>query len=158
MCDRESKYREQPVRRATLGDRGQAIVELALTLPLFVALLIGAVEFGRLAYAAIEVKDAARAGVQYGAQSHATASDNAGIQQAALNDAPDVVELGATASHFCSCSNGGASTCVPTDCAGARILEFVQVNTTASIVPLFHVPGLPTTITFNGQAIMRVEQ
>ncbi len=71
------------------ADSGQAIIEMMILLPIFLVLMIGTVEFGRLAYAYIEVADAARAGVQYGAQNRATASDTAGMQQAALNDAPD---------------------------------------------------------------------
>jgi Flp pilus assembly protein TadG len=162
------------VRRAGVSsDIGQSFVELALVLPIFVVLLVGAAEFGRLAYFSIEVSNAARAGVAYGAQNHVTASDNPGMQLAATNDGSNVVGLAAscggtsvnglcaTASHFCSCSGGGSSTCQSTDCATPadnRILEFVQVNTTAVVDPLFYVPGLPRTYTLNGQAIMRVEQ
>ena len=139
-------------------DSGQALVEVALTLPLFILLLTGAVEFGRLAYAAMEVNNAARAGVQYGAQSHITASDNTGMKQAAINDAPNVLDLVPTATHYCTCSDGSASTCLATDCSGTRMLEYVQVNTSAIVNPLFHYPGLPQTVTLRGQAIMRVEQ
>ncbi len=146
------------LHRAMHEDSGQAFVELALSMTILVLLLTGAAEFGRLAYAGIEVSNAARAGVGYGAQNHITASDNAGMQSAATNDGSNVAGLTATATHFCSCSNGNASTCAPTDCAGARIIEYVQVNTTASVDPLFHVPGLPRTYTLNGQAIMRVVQ
>ena len=49
---------------------GGSLVETALTAPLLLTLLIfGSVEFARVAYAAIEVTNAARAGVSYGAQS-----------------------------------------------------------------------------------------
>src|SRR5271155_3125525 len=99
-------------------DAGQALVELALMFPLFILMLVGAAEFGRLAFAGIEVSNAARAGVQYGAQSTVMGSDNAGMQQAAVQDAANLAGLTATASHFCACSNGGGSTCEPTDCAG----------------------------------------
>jgi hypothetical protein len=139
-------------------DLGQALLELTLLLPFFLLLLIGTVEFGRLAYASIEVANAARAGVQYGAQNRATASDNLGMQQAAIYDAPEVHGLTAVATHSCACSNGTASSCIATDCSGARMIEWVQVNTTALVDPLFHYPGLPKTFTLNGQAIMRVTQ
>lgn len=139
-------------------DTGQALVEVALTMPLFILLLIGAVEFGRVAYAAVEINNAARAGVQYGAQSHVTASDNAGMRQAAINDAPNVMGLTATPTHFCSCADGSASTCLATDCSGSRLIEHVQVNTSAVVDPLFHYPQLPPIFTLHGQAVMRVEQ
>jgi Flp pilus assembly protein TadG len=145
-------------RTAMGGDLGHALVELSLVFPILVLLLVGAAEFGSMAYATIEVSNAAHAGVQYGAQNHATASDNAGMQAAALDDGPNVTGLAATATHFCGCSNGAASSCLATDCAGARILEYVQVNTTATVSPVMYYPGLPRTFTLRGQAIMRVEQ
>jgi Flp pilus assembly protein TadG len=143
-------------------DAGQSLVELALILPVFVLLILGAVEFGELAYAAIVVSDAARAGVQYGAQSAATAADTAGMVAAAMNDGSDVNGLSATPTSFCSCSNAPA-TSVPGGCSvaatscpanGARVLNYVQVNTTATVAPFINWLG---SFTLTGQAIMRVE-
>ncbi len=155
---REERRHRSARAASTAGERGQALLELALTLPLLAVLLLGAAEFGRLAYAAIETSNAARAGVQYGAQNHVTASDYAGMQLASLDDGPNVPGLSATATHFCSCADGTASTCASGDCGGSRIIEYVQVNTTATVDPLIYVPGLPTTYTLNGQAVMRVWQ
>ncbi len=150
------------------SEAGTALVELALTLPVLVALLAGAAQYGRLAYLAIEVANAARAGVAYGAQNHATASDIANMRQAALNDGADVTgsdvttALSATASNLCACSNALTSTsaCSSTfSCSGTnRIVEYVQVNTTAGVTSQIYVPGLSRTFTLNGQAIMRVAQ
>jgi Flp pilus assembly protein TadG len=137
---------------------GQALLELALTMPLLVLLLLGAAVAGRLAYAAIETSNAARAGVQYGAQNHITASDYPGMETAALEDAPNVSGLTATATNFCACSNGAASSCAAGDCAGARIMEYVRVNTSAAFDPLIHFPGLPKTFNLSGGAVMRVWQ
>jgi hypothetical protein len=147
------------IRRET----GSAFVELALTLPVFVLLLIGAAEFARFAYVGIEVSNAARAGVAYAAQSRVTASDNdpiirTAIINAALRDGSDVTELTAAPNHFCRCSDGSSSTCLPTDCSGSRIIEYVQVNTSATVNSLFNYPGLPGSLTLHGQAIMRVGQ
>ncbi len=51
---------------------GAAIVETALIVPIFSAMLVGAVEFATVSYAAVEVSNAAEAGVQYGVQSAST--------------------------------------------------------------------------------------
>jgi Flp pilus assembly protein TadG len=150
----------------TREELGQALVELALTLPILSVLVLGAAEFGRLAYDAIEVSNAARAGVAYGSQTIITAQNAAGMVAAATNDGADVIGLqpsglAATASQFCTCSDGTAVTCANalSNCLSpAHILEFVQVNTTATVDPLFHVPGLPTTYALKGQAIMQVAQ
>jgi hypothetical protein len=126
-----------------------------------------------MAYFGIEVSNAARAGVAYGAQNHITAQDIGGMQQAATNDGSNVVGIAgscsgtmvnglcAVATQFCTCSGSGTSTCSSGDCTAGtnnRILEFVQVNTTAVVDALIYVPGLPHTYTLNGQAVMRVEQ
>lgn len=146
-------------RRAAIGDdSGQALVELAVGLTICITLILGAAEFGRLAYASIEVSNAAHAGAAYGAQTHTSASDTSGMRTAATQDGPNVTGLSATASHFCFCSNGSASTCAATDCASSRIIEYVQVNTTGNVDPYFHVPGLPKTYTLTGKAVMRVVQ
>lgn len=145
-------------RRFAESESGQALLEAAVGMTVCVTLLLGASEFGRLAYASIEVANAAHAGVQYGAQSHTDAADNAGMQLAATQDAPDVSGISATASHFCKCSDGTASTCAVADCSTSRIVEYVQVSTTASVDPKIYVPGLPKSYTVTGNAIMQVMQ
>jgi Flp pilus assembly protein TadG len=146
---------------ALLDEIGASLVELALMMPIFTVLLLGAAEFARLAYAYIEISNAARAGAAYGAQSHATASNTANIELAATNDGANLSGLSATASTSCACSSGTSITCATaaTACVSPyRIIESVQVNTSASVSPLIHCPGLPTTYTLQGQAAMRVEQ
>ncbi len=143
---------------ATRGDSGQALVEAALGMTVCVTLLLGAAELGRVSYAAIEVANAAHAGVAYGCLSHTDAADNTGMQLAATQEAPDVSGISATASHFCKCSDGTASTCAVADCSLSRIIEYVQVTTTASYDPKIYVPGMPHSYTVTGNAIMRVVQ
>jgi Flp pilus assembly protein TadG len=150
-------------QRRMRDDVGQALIELALALPIYILLLLGSAEFALLAYASIEVSNAARAGVAYGAQSAATAADIAGMETAATNDGSNVAGLSAVAGQFCSCSNAAATqvSCATasTTCASAsaRVLNYVQVNTTAAVSPPIRLPGLPITFTLHGQAIMRVE-
>jgi Flp pilus assembly protein TadG len=138
------------------GTAGQALVELALSLPILMLIMVGITDFGRYSYAAIEVSNAAHAGVQYGAQNHATASDTLGMQVAAIEDAANLTGMTATPSHFCACSDGTSSNCTAGSCTGStRMIEFVQVNTAATINPIFQ---YTSTLTLNGQAILRVEQ
>ena len=164
------RRRTTPLRhllRCGLKDeQGQSFVELALTLPVLTVILLGAAEFGRLAYAAIEVSNAARAGVAYGSQTLITAADIAGMKNAATSDGSDIltwasVGLSATAFQTCKCSNGTAVTCANagTTCVSpAHVLLYVQVNTQATVDPLFYVYGLPKSYALKGQAIMRVSQ
>lgn len=50
------------IRRLRKGEHGQALVEMALVLPLFFLLLFGVIEMGRVGYAYITVTNATREG------------------------------------------------------------------------------------------------
>ncbi len=162
MPEKASRLQGRFAVHAHLGsDNGNALIEVSLIMPMFIALLVGAADFARLSYAGIEVSNAARAGVQYGAQNRITALDIAGMKTAATNDGSDVASLSATASNFCVCTSGRAITCAnaATTCISpARTLQYVQVNTAAAVAPLFHYPGAPATFNLQGQATMRVDQ
>jgi Flp pilus assembly protein TadG len=145
-------------RQVARRSRGQAAVELALSLPLLLMMFIVVVETGRAFYIAISVANAARAGVAYGAQNLATANDNAGMQLAASNDAPNLTGMTATASHFCICSDGTASTCLATDCAGSHRLVYTQVITAAPYTPIINLMGALPAMSVPGKAVMRVVQ
>jgi Flp pilus assembly protein TadG len=163
------------------NDRGSALVELALVMPVFVLLILGAGEFGHLAYAAIEATNAARAGVAYGAQNHATASDVTGMTVAATSDGPNVARITVWAGP-CICPSTDATTTVPA-CSSTGTFtyntstttdpvsysftcpaditsatEFVQVNTVATVGTFLSYPGLPSSYTVNGSSTMVVEQ
>jgi Flp pilus assembly protein TadG len=107
--------------RGRWSESGQTFLEMALLLPIFLALLIGVIDLGRYTYFGILVGNAARAGAEYGIQGHAQSKDAAGIIRAAKNDfqsngqdpanltvAP-LAAFGAQANFDgCTCDNGGA--------------------------------------------------
>lgn len=145
------------IRRPDESSSGQALIETALTVSLFVLLLWGVAEVGRLAFAAIEVANAASAGARYAAQA-GEAGDATGIVNAAANDAGNLTGLTTTSSYSCICSDGSSSTCSNKDCSSSHIEESVTVNTQVSFDPLFHLPGLPRTFTLKGQAVEKCLQ
>ena len=160
-----SKLSRGWMRTLLRSNAGQSLVEVAVVFPILSLLVLGATEFGRLSFAGIEVTNAARAAVQYGAQNHVTASDTTGMQNAAVNDAKNVSGLSATATQVCYCASDLTTTvaCQLTSCQGSvpassRLLLFVQVNTSATVNPLFHYPGSPQSFRMTGQAVMRVQQ
>lgn len=144
------------LRQASRGTRGQALIEAALTLSVLLLLMLGAAEFGKVTYAAIEVSRAAKAGVQYGSASNTTATDTTGIDDAAAYEAPNVPNLTTTSSVSCSCADGALSTCLNTDCSGSSIVLTLTVRTTAVYDPGIHIPGLPSTYTLHGIAVQKV--
>ncbi|HUH63774.1 MAG TPA: TadE/TadG family type IV pilus assembly protein [Terracidiphilus sp.] len=143
------------------GESGQSLVETAFLVPLLVLVLMGAVEFGRVAYESIEVTNAAKAAVQYGAQNRTTAIDATGMRTAATKDAPNVSGLTTSVSTACTCSN---TQYIPTSCSdnttcsshGAVNEVTLTVTTSATFSPIIHCPGLPGSITLHGQAVQRV--
>jgi hypothetical protein len=142
--------------------RGQSIAEFAIVLPLLLLLLVGTIEIGRFAYYGIEVEGAARAAVQYGAQSLAASKDIVGLEQAAHKDAPDIDNLQVNPTHKCACSDTpGTFLGCPlksTDCPGGHAVIFVQVDTSADISSIFSYPGISSKFKATGRAIMRVAQ
>lgn len=145
-------------RLGTKSDSGQALVELAVILPVALMMLVGIAEIGRYANACIVVGHAARAGVQYAAQNRVAASSDAQIIQAAQADASGFSNLTVKPSIYCTCADGTSSTCQPTDCSGSRIIEYTKVDTEISMQSLFHYPGFPQSYDVKGEAIMRVSQ
>ncbi len=136
--------------------RGQSAVELALITPVLALVLLAAGDAARVFYISIEAVNAAHAGVQYGAQSATTASDTAGMQQAALDDASDLPGLTATASNFCECPPSAAHvSCSSTNCSGMEM--WAQVNTSVQFHTLMNYPGIPSTVTINQSALMRAK-
>jgi Flp pilus assembly protein TadG len=141
---------------------GTATLELALLLPLLLLIALGAIDFGRVFYMSVEVANAARAGVQYGAQSTVTSQDYTGMENAAKNDAPDIAgQMTATATRWCECAGSSTTfTCTSTPCSLSVPTTpeiYVQVNTQATFNTMVKYPGIPTTITLSKQAIMRVQ-
>ncbi|MGA8144035.1 MAG: TadE family protein [Candidatus Acidiferrales bacterium] len=140
---------------------GQSLLEFALLTPIILVLLVGVIEVGRFAYLSILTANAARAGVQYGAQSLTAASDGPGMAAAALNDAQNIPGMTVPVTrHFCSCaSSSTAELPCPAICGlGDHALVYVQVQTNGTFTALFHYPGLPATFPVNGNAVMRVAQ
>ena len=147
------------VRDLHRDEGGAAMVEFAVFFPVFILLLVGLIEIGRFANFSIVVADAARAGVQYGAQNVITAADNAGMTSMALADGQNISGLTVTsATHYCQCSDGSASTCLSSDCSLSHRILWVKVTTQGQFPALLGFPGLPGTFTVQQTAVRRVAE
>jgi hypothetical protein len=142
---------------------GLALVEFAVVVPVLLFLVIGIIETGRFMYLSIMVGNAARAGVQYGAQGAATMNDSPGMTRAALNDGQSLSGLTiSSAGAVCACWNGSAESSPPPSCSsttcptGYHRVTYVQVTASGSFSPLLRYPLLPSSYAITRQAIMRV--
>ena len=150
-----------PGKRGRAGQAGQAIVELIVVVPLLLIVLLGLIEVGRIGDFAIRVANAARAGVQYGAQNIATASDTQGMQNAANADAQYAAITSVAAPTYCTCADGTASTCLATDCAASHRIQWVSVTASGTYVSPLNSQFLPAvlrSLTIRQTAVMRVAE
>ena len=147
-----------PGRPAVSGRslRGIATVEFALAAPLIMLLLAGALDYGRLIRASICVADAARAGAQFGSLSLANSSNTSGMQTAAINAAPDITGMTATAVKSCQCPAGTSVSC-SASCTGGKMLVYVKVTASVTCSNVFGYPGLGYSGTTSSSASMRVQ-
>jgi Flp pilus assembly protein TadG len=138
--------------------RGQSAVELAVALPVLVLLLLVGADFSRIFYMSIGVNNAARAGAQYGSQTVITAADSSGMIAAAKTDGSNFASLTASASQ-CTCSPSVTVVACPSSyCTNAPQATFVEVDTSSVFRTLVTYPGIPSSTTLLGKAIMQVQQ
>jgi Flp pilus assembly protein TadG len=143
-------------------EAGQALIEMVVSVPLLLLILIGAFEFARATYAAIEISNSARAAVQYAAMNGGFAADTGGVQNAAQIDSPNLVSAvtANVTSDSCACSGSESSgfSCSnppnnPVCPAGQHVMETVTVTTQATYIPLMRWGGtIPSSLTLNGYA------
>lgn len=172
------------LRHLQSSESGSALVESALILFLiFIPLLLGAVEFGDIAYKADEMTNAARTAAQYAAANSGgyvdckgavpgstpvSCSTTSGIYVTAQNDAPlaykSCSSFTVQAATSCTCSDATACTSSSTAgyaCATGRPVILVSVYTSAQCSPAASVPNLfptGTKLTLTGFSQQEVTQ
>ena len=151
--------------------KGQSAVELAVVVPVLALLLVVVADFARVFFVSISVNNAARAGAQYGSQKPTNAADPTGMQNAAALDfgcvasggvaCPNMTNWSTPTTLHCTCANppGAVTACASSYCTNAPpTAEYVTVNTQATYNTLLSYPGVPSSFTLTGQAIMQVQQ
>jgi Flp pilus assembly protein TadG len=131
--------RQRRGRRAT---RGQALVELALIVPMLVLMLAISGDFGRAFTAYIAVSSAAREGASFGMMSSSNSVNQPGIRNAALADAPTIWGVAPT-----------VASSVSTDFQGYRQ---VSVTVSYTFTPILRIPPIPNSISMSRTVVMRV--
>ena len=140
------------------SESGSALVELGLSLPMLLMILLGSEELARFAYTAIETSNAAHAAALYAASGAGASVDAPGMSTAATSDSGNLTGKSAvaitSAVTTCTCSDGSSpSSCSDnTTCesAGAGMIATVSVTTQAKFYPLFPLPGNASYYTVHG--------
>lgn len=143
-----------PAKAALKDDTGSSLVELALILPVFLVLLVGAIDFGRAYYIALEVQAASHAGAVYGIQ-HVGDSD--GIESAAEAGSGNLSGLSTSSTYGCECSDGtnASDHCAVTPACTYNYVTYVNVTTTVSYSPVLPYPGIAPSITITRATRLR---
>jgi Flp pilus assembly protein TadG len=143
-------------RRFLRSERGVALIEFALFLPILTFLFVGIVDYALEIQEAMQIQEAAAAGAAYGTipgnQSNLT-----GMQTAAQNAAAGISGFSAVATEIYECTAGGSTVTSSTTCSGyGTPITYVQVTTSATIPVYLAYPGMPSSLTLHGGATYRV--
>ena len=147
------------LRRLRTSERGSAMVELAVVLPVLVLLAIGVMDYGRVYFTSIAVANAARAGAEWGAFARAGSYlEDANMQNFAKLDGAEIAPITVTSNHVCMC--GGTTVgCTGTTCPSGygTPIVLVEVTATKTVALLLRYPGLPPSVTITRTATFRTQ-
>lgn len=133
---------------------GGSAFEMALMLPWFIFLFVGAFDWGYYAHALISTESAARVGVMYASTNSTDAADSSGVCKLVLEELRVVPNVG-TSVTTCSASPVVASTQLVS--SGADGQQAAQVSVTYTTLQLIPIPGLlANQATFYRQVQMRL--
>jgi Flp pilus assembly protein TadG len=126
------------MKRFRSCESGQALVEFALFMPLFLIILVGAVDVSFFLVEVMATQEAATEGADYGA-APGNQNDVSGMEQWAAYAASYGVTLSGTpaATTFYTCTPGGAHVSASTSCSsGFGPMEYVQVTASTTLNPI----------------------
>jgi Flp pilus assembly protein TadG len=148
------------MRALTRSRDGTSAIELAIILPIIVAMIVPLTDLGMGAYAKMQVQNAAEAGAEYAAKNGFNAA-NIGT---AVTSATSMSGLSANPapSQSCACVSGTTitNTTAPpcsTGCASGSEGVFVTVNAQASYTLLFPYPGITSPVALNATSVVRIQ-
>lgn len=136
-------------------EKGSAMVELAVAIPILLLLAIGVGEYARFYFTEITVTNAARSGAEYGVKTGGNVDSM--TYGAKIEAGKDSVGMVITAGIFCTCPSGGAPPdCVTGDCGAYGIPRaFDSVAVKKVVRFLFHYPGFPDSVVIQRKSILR---
>jgi hypothetical protein len=134
-------------------ERGNAVIEVTFLAPWLFFLFVGVLDLGFYYYAAIATENAARIAAQYGATSPASASDNAGACNFALQEVLSLPRINSSM----NCQSLPFVVSV-TPVTGPDGTPAASASVTYQSMPMIPIPGLlQGTMTLTRTAEMKVK-
>jgi len=147
-------------RRLLRCERGQALIEFAVFLPMLLLTVSGIVDYSMYIQAEIQMQAAAAVGAEYGiypGNESNTSAMQTWATYAASNSALAVTNFSVTASDEYSCTAGGTLQSTKPTCANNAPYEYVQVATSGKFSALMGFAKLPSSLTLHGFAQYEVQ-
>lgn len=147
-------------------ERGAALVELAVSLPVVALMIFGIVDFSRALYTASALTNAARAGAQYAAQQPSFDPDQV---KAKAKDASPLIALSdsdvSTPVRKCYCvdDNPGTDPTLPakmdacSDACAKHVASYITVRVSKTFSSVTNFPGVPKTAVMSREVTMRAQ-
>jgi Flp pilus assembly protein TadG len=142
------------------ADQGDALIELALLLPVLLLIVFYMVDAVFWVQKAMQIQAAASAGAAYGAVPGNSANHSGMVQIAnfdATGNINGAAHFSAVATDFYTCSPGGSTVTATTSCPTGAPYHYVKVTTSATASRVVDFPGIPSSQTMGFSAIYRVE-
>jgi Flp pilus assembly protein TadG len=140
--------------------RGAALLELAIVLTVLSIATIGVIDFGRIAYQAMGLTNAARAGAMVGTQSPSSSGNFTAMRNAAqASAAADLGTITTSASRSCECEVAGVITVMGscTSACGGTVRTRVIVTASKTFNMITRIPGLRNTVNLSRTVTMRAQ-
>jgi len=157
--------RSRAQRQSRSSQPGAAFVELVVTLPVLLVLLIGTADFARVFYTSIELTNAARAGAQFGGKDIGSccSTDAHTAMETKARSSVNISGVTAAADHTCQCAQADGSfpdTILCTDACPSPKFRVITVTVTASgqYNMISKYPGIPRTLNISRASVMRVTE
>jgi hypothetical protein len=144
------------MRRLKAGarsDRGNAVVEFGLIVPVLLIMILGLVDAGRAISANARLGNGVTAGLRYALTDAYATNDILAAAMAGSRYADGEATINVT--RFCECPDGSAIVCSGTCAAGFKRI-FVQVDMTRTQPTVFSYPIIGDTVTVSRSGSLQV--
>jgi Flp pilus assembly protein TadG len=142
------------------NQKGNSLVEFAVTMPLAMVLCFAAGDFGRMFTEAAILAGAVNAGAIYGYRNVNYSADDPAIQSAILTDSAQLSGVTADSDQLCDCPNapGVWISCNDTMCTDyGKPRVYLRASATKPFATLGLYPDIPSQVTISTAAYMRVQ-
>ena len=136
---------------------GNALIEVALLLPIMILMLLGVADFGVILNQDLRVADSARSAAE-AATTYTWANNMSYVRLVGNSSASGIPGYSIAATQYCLCAPGTAQfACASHTACGTYGVpnQYVQVTATAQLPLLFSIKGLPSTYSVKSVAIAR---